>query len=433
MSEVNNKCIAEDADRYGLFMISFSRIWLVFVLILVTCSISAWFYFRYRFVFLQKRSLMLVLFLTLGLLGNTLIGSVSRSTKNTESFVHSCPFVNIIFIMIIPFVVLAGLSEVLSFMTRASLYKTIAETQESKDLLNQLSENSYFNSSSNSTIRRKAFFASKRFNLFINAFATIIIFAVAVGITSSLCPEFGSRDVCIVADTTNLSITSSVVVPTFIGAIIVVYVQRKLRTYPDPFYILREVRNGFIFGFIIAALATTLALLDPGNFADSNEIVFSYAVFVDLAFVWVFVYGVPYQIYKAFRFNHMEALYSDISLSSVLEDKVGRKLFKAHLVSEFSLENLHFIDAVETFKKTAPESQKNKAALMKTLFFQEQTLNIRYLTSKTILDKFKNDDITIDMFDDAYDEIWSLVDVDIFPRFQRSKQFEGYVGINSNN
>lgn len=432
MNEFNDTlCRLDRAGTQDLGYRIYSIIWLILVGILLVTGCGGWFYYKQKLVFLSKRGNMKIALLTIALILQNIAGSLDRSVPGRESNFHSCPLLNLTLMLTLPYTLIGVFAQVLRFRNRAKLYNHLANNIDLEALSKSLqSEKASFKRRTSPQLKKRLFYASELFINSVVVFEIVLASAVALLITAFLCPEFGISDQCVVAEVSNIYIALFMLFFLIFGFAIVVYVRRGYRTYPDPFNILHEIKRGLIIGFLLGLPGLALSALDFGSPNEKNPVVFSYAPLIDAVFFWVYIYTVHYQIYKAMKFDNIKILYKNVKLNDILEDKAGRALFKAHLVAEFSLENLYFIEAVQDYKQTSPDKQLKKAYHIFTVFFKEQSINIPYPVSRDVKSAFEKDEINLEIFDAAYNEIWELTESDVLPRFQRTIEYENYVGLN---
>jgi len=117
------------------------------------------------------------------------------------------------------------------------------------------------------------------------------------------------------------------------------------------------------------------------------------------------------------------------SLEKVLKDKVGMVTFRNFLKSVFAEENLGFWMDVKTFKATThPDQRIYEARRIYVLYIHEKAqypLNVANSTKMNIQDKLEKPDyvVTENLFDEAVDQAYEMMERDCFPRFRKSAYF----------
>lgn len=418
MTDNDNLCVFEDIGRWSNSLIYSSAIYSAMCILVILITSGLWLRLHKRLAYLEKRGYVLILFVTLGLICNLFTGPLTRTTNNRESFIQTCSIANLSFILVAPTLTLGACSGVFMFTRRVNLGKVLAKASDPEH---------------NVTLKQlnKAWFrTTNRYTLILAGICYVLIVGICIGISTRLCPELGSEE-CIITEISNILIVSVLFLSFVALLVLVVYITWSLRTYPDPFYILRSVRNGIGISLLIQVPGFILSGLNLGDPTSESkeEIFFTYGILFDFPILVFYLYFGPYQIYKAFKFDALENIYSDTDLEKVLKDATGKKLFKEHLINEFNYENLVFIDDVEEFKILGSADERIlKAKDIYETHFKFSRLNVSYAVTMKIEKMVDNEETSLDMFDEAYDEIWNLLESDPFHRFQQSVVFKVYVG-----
>lgn len=383
-------------------------------------SLILWFWLKDQHIYLKKRGMTMALLVALGWSFNLLAGPVPRTNNDDSYFLHQCPVLNMTSILAVPTIILAGLTRVVLFRNRAKLHKLLAESS-AKEFKAKRKE-----------INRAWFFASDFYLYLFASLSFIFLFSGAFFATYQLCPELGG-DECRIADNNDLRFTSFFFLGCVGALVIMGYVTFVLRTYPDPFNVLREIRKGILFAVVLAIPGLAFSSLNLGEPTEQDTVYFSYGVLLDIPIAIACIYLLPYQIYKSIKFNEFKAVYSDVTLDKVMRDPTGKALLKKHLINEFSVENINFIDAVEAFKALPEGDEKQlKATAIFDEFIAAGRLNIG-VEKQTIERHFEDQGSSVgdDVFDEAFEIIWGLIETDAFRRFQGTADYLAYAGVNA--
>jgi hypothetical protein len=132
-----------------------------------------------------------------------------------------------------------------------------------------------------------------------------------------------------------------------------------------------------------------------------------------------------------------DAVLHKITLREVLSSPDLFEEFREFLAQEFCVENLmvgmplssnvvQFWKAVERFKEETPEEQIVEVAkTICTKFIGEKSktpINIEGTVSSTILTQLSTNSVSKDLFDKAQNQIYTLMKLDSFARFQAFRQ-----------
>jgi len=118
------------------------------------------------------------------------------------------------------------------------------------------------------------------------------------------------------------------------------------------------------------------------------------------------------------------------TLESVLRDEKSSLLFEEHLKKEHGIESLYFLNDVgrwETGFFDMPESTRlARANKIFSVYIQntgEFTVNLSSKVVENLTEKLKQEDVSIELFEDAVKEIKSMLVNDSFARFVFSEAF----------
>lgn len=148
--------------------------------------------------------------------------------------------------------------------------------------------------------------------------------------------------------------------------------------------------------------------------------------------MWLLCYtatiGLPIVI--ALRPN-LQLRYREENLVDTLRSANGRKAFMAFLVSEFSLENFLFWEAVNVWKQDA-ENNMDLLAAARQIYDRYVDNNSEFCINISAQDRLRiTDDLEklsnadrralLTIFDQAHHAVWKLMDSDSFPRYLKSE------------
>ncbi|XP_018616627.1 regulator of G-protein signaling 5 [Scleropages formosus] len=120
---------------------------------------------------------------------------------------------------------------------------------------------------------------------------------------------------------------------------------------------------------------------------------------------------------------HEEKILRD--LETLLSSKVGLEAFRWFLRSEFSEENLEFWLACEDYRSTAESQLGAKAHGIYSQFINSQApqeVNLDSETREAVTNMLR--DPRADAFNNAQQQIYTLMSKDSFPRFLRSSYYQ---------
>jgi len=215
-----------------------------------------------------------------------------------------------------------------------------------------------------------------------------------------------------------------------------------LRKNADPLNILYDLKVMCVGASVIGTPGLIGLLFDKqfGNIYDRG--VFSWDWLIQLAILWFFTFLCPVPIYVAYKMS-VKVNTSGYDLRGLLSDAVFQKIFMEHLVSEWAVENLRFIQQVESYKEhydvLKSRKERNRVAEQTFRMFIKPgavlEVNISALKRDHLVSYFsqepeENAQVSKDVFDQAEAEIIALLDRDSFRRFQITKQFKEYASQN---
>lgn len=414
-----------DCERFeGDFVLElriFSAAFSALSFLLIIVSLVTWFWFRNKLVYLRKRGTSNAVILALGWIAVVFSASLGRSSNNNVFFT-SCTAHTYGFITTVPLLLLALFSTVIQFRYQAKVNQALSKLPDASK--SHISENEGMN-----IPRHHLFLAGSKFTLALHFVGVIIIFGIGTGSALSFCGDISGSDNCEFVDVNNAVILAFYLALVFALVLLVIFIKVKLRSYPDPFLLLSSITRGLLITLVIGLPASVMSSLNLGEPTEQDDIRYSYGIFIHVALFGTFAYLLPYQIYKAFKFSAVATLYVEFTLSRVLKDKTGHDLFKKYLITEFSVENLLFIDAVNAFKAAPdPQVKQTTKEFIYRYYFKTLHLNLSSMMKAEVGESFTSGTADDNVFDDAYDEIFGLMEDDSFVRFKQTQVFKDYIG-----
>ncbi len=216
------------------------------------------------------------------------------------------------------------------------------------------------------------------------------------------------------------------------------YLLRKIYNLKDPLGILREGRNTLILMCLGSILGIGIDFVDPGHLSNDGNFTWSYIVCVGLMGGFYVQAAVPLvrgvwgdvsrRARNAEEFGSLEDLFAD-------EGSEWHNAFKAHLVAEFSIENLRFwLEATKfktSFEADMDLSQTKAREIFNTFIPSSAFLevNLPAKIKKNLLSEFARKpgaaqrEVAKEVFDAAIADIYKLMSTDSFSRFVRSDAY----------
>eukprot|EP00924_Labyrinthula_sp_SR-Ha-C_P012976 augustus_masked-scaffold_12-processed-gene-5.2-mRNA-1 protein AED:1.00 eAED:1.00 QI:0/-1/0/0/-1/1/1/0/481 len=250
------------------------------------------------------------------------------------------------------------------------------------------------------------------------------------------CPISGS---CTIYDSDNSeSITSLLLnaLPTLGYLILVYFVQKAKRNYPDPMNLLAEMILGLSLPLLLVVIYVLLRLPDVFDLIDSEKPYnFSYGIVTDLAILTAFIILATLPTVQSYKKQQTNAA-QDISLTDILKTKTGEGLLRNHLIFEFSIDNLNFYLTATRWREGLTDniiSEKDRKAAIN--IFRRWIkpgspfeVNLSYSTVQQVRKSIDKGDIDVLLFDEAIEDIFTLMSTDSLPRFKKSVYFHDFIG-----
>ncbi len=209
-----------------------------------------------------------------------------------------------------------------------------------------------------------------------------------------------------------------------------------LRDIPDPLGILKEIRLVLSVGLLIVG-GIVLSAIDPGGLIDDGIWDWYYVV----SFLCMVIHYIqcPMIVRKTYKVN--TAKDTEISLDTVLATRSSKEAFLRYLATEFSVENLYFYDAVNSYKKNHAHMSPSLALANAEEIWQKYVaegslleVNVSSIQRTKVAKALKpllrktgdieeNDKPAENLFDECKDEIINLMKLDSYPRFLKSSHY----------
>lgn len=435
---LKKSCLAINAgdisSGFQFFSAAFS------LLCFVVIGISLVYWYRHRNLFyLRRRSFYHACLAGIGLMFHTVGGSLNRASQTHPNFIHQCFVFNFSIAIAFLTALLICLVKMLLFRNRyvynlkLSHHFVQANKKQSRSVLTQAKTEVTKN------LAWLAFFSTERFGFCCNTFGMTIACVLSAMLAALTCPGYRpSPELC--ALITAGSLEALVVgIPGLLCACWCFMLLFQTRKFPDILGILREVKWSLLTIVSWGGVGILLSLIDPGDFLERSELVFDYAILVDIGFLWFFCYLVPYQVYKAVK-QKLVIYENVISLEQLLQNKIGSSIFRSHLIHELSVENLNFYEVVQVYRKMF-DGEKNYSDEERRKIAKEITdvyiigsmdgysqININHELSLAITTRLKAPTpVPKDIFEEAYLEIYGLMRSDSYFRFKSTRQYKDFI------
>lgn len=375
--------------------------------LILICTIIAWISLR-KTIYIRRRGFSTLTVLSIAWVFQLFIAPGIRVNNNQDNILRICYMRNFWYIAVVPLLLVHNIVRLVMFINRAALNKRLGEERQGEKR--------------KSIMETNRFYSSEKFQNLIALVGTSIVFLVAIVLSFSSCED------CAFLNVGAFYFIIPQLVAIFILFVVIMVVHRSLRKYPDPLYLLRELRTGALVTFLLLIPTFILVFTQPGDPLLQPTVSLEYSMVLDLVLSFYFIYNLTYQCYLAHKYKYGTFVYEEYSLEKVLADPVGKELLRNHLVEEFSIENLNFIEDVQALREKDNLSLEDLNQISKKYL---KDLNIGSTLKQEITEQLENHEAEpeADIFDDIYEEIFMLVETDSFPRFKRSVAFEKYTGV----
>eukprot|EP00924_Labyrinthula_sp_SR-Ha-C_P000109 snap_masked-scaffold_39-processed-gene-1.27-mRNA-1 protein AED:1.00 eAED:1.00 QI:0/0/0/0/1/1/2/0/369 len=156
---------------------------------------------------------------------------------------------------------------------------------------------------------------------------------------------------------------------------------------------------------------------------ENEYIVYIVLILKDFSCLLLF-YSLNLQL-SALIFGNKRTTEIDI-LNSILSHSSARSFLMNYLFTEYTVENLIFIDYVALFESLSGTEAKLISQYIVKNFIDEQgslCIALSWSIRQTIKEKFNSGDISKELFTEAKEEIISLIVVDSLPRFMKTEVY----------
>jgi len=240
-----------------------------------------------------------------------------------------------------------------------------------------------------------------------------------------------------------------IIVFAIISIILVGVVISRVSGFADPFGHVKEVKQAVFIGAVIALIGFILNFAVPAeNWSDG----WSWNIVVAVGLLLFSVIQGGYQVYVA-RFHHstgdVEAVREPQRQNSIIDPasnlnellqlvftkKPFHDAFEQYLCSEFAVESLSFLDAVNDFKngyfdRGTLASTALAKRIVRTFVHDSSTLtiNVSAAQREQLLNRVdslqQGDIVSFDAFDECYLEVFKMVQLGPLVRFTATPQFD---------
>eukprot|EP00924_Labyrinthula_sp_SR-Ha-C_P014451 snap_masked-scaffold_20-processed-gene-5.84-mRNA-1 protein AED:1.00 eAED:1.00 QI:0/-1/0/0/-1/1/1/0/446 len=424
---------------YILFFISVS---------IVIFSLLLWLR-HYKHQNLQVRSTPLMLLFSYAILINIFEQHLNKATFSNYvdsnftdwKLLHKCEFEVFHSISYVPIILLTFALRLHRWKANVKYNQKLAEFFEQKNKFDIVPAfDNHLVLSEATEIRRVRNLKSEKHLLKLAVFGLILITIYAAIIAYFSCPSSGN---CLYNDNSTESVInlSLNLIPSLLFFGMLFYTRKQLKTYPDPLNLLREMQQLILIPTFAAVVYIVLRVSDPFGVNDENgKTSFSYAIVIDVSFLVAFIIFVSIPAIKTYqsKFKTYAQEAETYSLTEILDNSTGMKLFKNHLIFEFSVENLYFYLTAKEWK-----AGFEKNALRRDYFEEEaKTIYKRYLQEGAanqvnlgfsevdkILKRIEKGEISLTLFDEVVYNIFVLMSQDSFSRFKETKTYKEFVGL----
>eukprot|EP00924_Labyrinthula_sp_SR-Ha-C_P006826 snap_masked-scaffold_8-processed-gene-1.34-mRNA-1 protein AED:1.00 eAED:1.00 QI:0/-1/0/0/-1/1/1/0/478 len=454
-----NKCIREETFRISDELAAFSMIYFIFFVSIITLSLLLWFIKRAH-PYLAKRSFFPeVILIALAGYSNLLASAYRRGTSPSyvdsgfkrHALVHDCVFFSFTYNLTVPLLLLSQFARVFHWLLYMKFNKLLSEYQEKVTRQIQRERVKRCTAISSTTVasptQDKDYQKILSFKKYTSAtFKTsLLTFLLLISITYALapaimnCPSLGVAQECTISDSTINSFVG-VFFNAFPTALFIAFllVQRKLANkYPDPFGILNEINMFFQVGLSITLTGIFFAIVDPFDIYDEDKSIhFDYGIIAGIGIMASVLISVTLPIYKVYSPKVLKIEYS-VPLTELLSSPSGAKLFRSHLIYEFSVENLNFYETARAWKKEfshisnpVPSAKNLYKRYISDEAVAKGQVNLGYDVKQRIQDSISKNEVYSDLFDEAINQVYALMSSDSYSRFMRTETFAQYMGTN---
>ena len=197
---------------------------------------------------------------------------------------------------------------------------------------------------------------------------TLLALFVATGALAAVVTNYGPGRVPYRCRGCDFNKRDAVVISVFLAAVIFVGVVTlaSVRREPDPLGIIKELSLALCLGGVPALVGILLSVVDPGQLRARGQVEWLYLI--SLGVLILHSVQCPMQVRKTFRKKGWRNIAGkDVTLNEVLATRRGQHFMREYLATEFSLENIYFVQAVARFEAgpTADAAEDVRATFLR--------------------------------------------------------------------
>eukprot|EP00924_Labyrinthula_sp_SR-Ha-C_P015535 snap_masked-scaffold_4-processed-gene-2.11-mRNA-1 protein AED:1.00 eAED:1.00 QI:0/0/0/0/1/1/3/0/465 len=366
---------------------------------------------------------------------------------------YNCTFSQTLLNAMVPIIVSVQCVRVLYILQRVRFNKKLSKYTEQNASLyqvnlkkNNCTENSCStNQETLEDLRKFKIFLSSKFNAGLASFFVLFSFLYAFLNALDTCPT-KRNDKC---DIISIGVSSPRtaffnLIPILVFLIFFLYVRHLSINYPDPFDIFAEMKRAFFPAVTTGIMGFVSNMLDPLNILDRSSntpIYFHYALVIDFAIMWFYIRTIVIPIFLVIHKKYLPGVLikhtkgdevEEFTLIQVLSHEEGLTLFKAHLLNEFSGENLDFFLSAKQWEENfnSDFSMVQKKEIAWNIYNRWLSpsgvvpVNVPYEIPKSVRQQLEGSvDVPQNLFDESIQEIYLLMERDSFERFKSKSAF----------
>jgi len=199
-----------------------------------------------------------------------------------------------------------------------------------------------------------------------------------------------------------------------------------MRKVADAFKIANELK------VVTLTFVITKSLLLIFFFTGREDI----GLLIDLPSIQILHFEiVTWALILSYRENSKKTQFEELSRSNdysnidrILESPKAKEYFKNFCVTEFSVENILFLEAIDNFKKYETDDYRLVYSEYIFHYFVMENaiyeLNVYGQIRQDIINRIRNKECAVDMFDDVVKIVKKQIETDSFVRFKRSKLYK---------
>eukprot|EP00924_Labyrinthula_sp_SR-Ha-C_P007582 snap_masked-scaffold_42-processed-gene-0.1-mRNA-1 protein AED:1.00 eAED:1.00 QI:0/-1/0/0/-1/1/1/0/367 len=263
---------------------------------------------------------------------------------------------------------------------------------------------------------------------------TLFTYSVAFFFAFLFC-KFGSG--CeVLSDAAWMAVSMYSGVIGIVGIAFSFYVHKKTSSLPDPYGIMFEIKYSIMITLTMFFVYSCVTFTVPIPVIDGKR-KFEFGFIADIGLFLSFLLVVVFPLRVILESSRKKSE-NEVCLASILDTKIGLKLFRSYLVYELSVENLNFYLVAKTWRAKFVENARFNKKTAKNIIQKwignledhsvvaPYAINIGYLLKMRILKRFKENKVDEDLFDEAVDEVYALMSLDSFERFTKTARYKEY-------